>query len=459
MRESLNRLAIGAASALLAIVLCGYRAECSGAEKVPFVNVPDPLSGENPLHPLVAKEVPQIGKPFSDARFGTTLTRVTQADGVKGRHEYSRHDPFNKDQTMIVLLPEGEWKVYRTNKAPYNQSENLVATLRDVAEPRWDVNDPDIIWCLQDFCIRTINVKTGHTTTVKDFKQDPAIAPIVKAEPDLYRVTTKDEGEPSLDKRFWALMLQGSEDDYRPRYIITWDRQENRLLALYKIPKEESKIDWVGMSSLGTWALVGGDWDNGGKLAGLTMADKELTKFQRLDYGTAHSDVGLDVNGKEVIVMQNGQTDFIDLIPLDPKTKPILEAGGSYDGTGRTSLVRLFYDNESPHGFNCGVHISCNVPGYCVISTHMEPNMKEQNWLDRTITLVKLNPIRPQVFYLAKVHNTTAAYWEETQATITNDGAKVVWASNWSQNVGKEQIFLMQLDMPKNWRDMLNVPK
>lgn len=356
---------------------------------------------------------------------------------------------------LLTFFPKGEWRVYRTQSIPYDQSGNLVRTL-DMEEPRWDPVDRDLIWGFQEFHIVTVNVITGKTTIVKDFSKDSTLGPIITANRDLYRITTKDEGESSIDKRFWVFMLQGSKDDYRSRYIFTWDRQNNKVLGVYPLPIEKSRIDWVGMSPKGTWVLIGGDFDNGGNLAGLTMANKELSQFHRLDYTTAHSDVGLDQDGNEVIVMQNNQTDHIDLIPIDLKTKPILQAGGSYGNTNRVPIIKLFYDSQSPRGLNSGVHISCNVPGYCVISTYIEPKLPEQNWLDRTITLVKLDKRHPRVFYLAKVHGTRGEYWEETQAAITNDGAKVVWATNWNKNVGKEKVWLMQLDMPTGWMNSLN---
>lgn len=102
-----------------------------------------------------------------------------------------------------------------------------------------------------------------------------------------------------------------------------------------------------------------------------------------------------------------------------------------------------------------GIHVSCNVSGYCVISTFIEPRLQEQNWLDRTIILIKLDIQNPEAYYLAKLYTTAGSYWEETQATISNDGSKVVWASNWGQNVGNEQVFLMQLDMPSNWKELI----
>ncbi len=416
-----------------------------------FREVPKPLSGENPRYPLVKKEIPAIGESFRDLRFGTTITRITKGDSLIGRHEYSRFDPFNADQSMILLLPELEWKVYRTEKIPYDQDSNLVRTIRDIEEPRWDPDDPGLIWGLQDFSILKVNVSDGKKNVVKDFSEDPQLAPIIKAEPDIYRISTKEEGESSTDKRYWAFILQGTRGDYRPRYIFTWDREKDQVLGVYPIASVDRDIDWVGMSPKGNWVLIGGSHENRGELAGLVMADKQLKKFHRLDYTTSHADVGLDSKGNEVIIMQNYQTDYIDLIPIDLKTKPILMSGGSYEKTNRTRLVRLYYSSESPIGLNSGVHLSGNFSGYSVVSTYIEPNLQEQNWLDRTIILVKLDQDHPRIFYLAKVYNTTGTYWEETHATITNDGSQVVWASNWGKNVGEERVFLMQLDMPQNW--------
>ena len=421
----------------------------------PFVEVPDPLAGDNPVYHLFTAAVPATGQAVYDPQFGSAQVRVVQTEGM--RHEYSRLDPFNTDQSMILLmyLATGEWRVYRTQTIPYDQESNLVTTI-DMEEPRWDPDDPEVIWGHQEFRIMTVNVKTGEAKIIKNFAQDKTIGPILTANPDIYRITDKDEGESSADKRYWVFLLQGTKDDYRVRYMFTWDRNEDSVLGLYKIPSQESRIDWIGMSPKGTWVLIGGGYDNGGKLAGLTMANRELTQFHRLDYNTVHADVALDSDNNEIIVMQNTQTDYIDLIPIDVNTSPILESGGSYNNTNRIPLLRLFYNDESPYGFKSEVHISCNVPGYCIVSTFTEPNLPEQNWLDRTITLVKLDRKNPQVFYLAKVFGTRGAYWEETQATITNDGMKIIWATDWNTKVGQERVWCMQLNMPPGWQDLLD---
>jgi len=430
------------------LLVCAAQAD----EPRALIQVPRPLSGDNPRYPLIAAPVPAVGKTFTDLRFGTTLTRVTQVRNIgespAGRHEYSRFDPFNKDHSLILLLPEYDWRVYRTDKMPYNAPGNQVRRLVDMEEPRWDPVDPDTVWCLQGFRILTVDARTGKKKTVKDFAKDPVIGPILRAEPDIYHITTNSEGESSADKRYWALLLRGSEDDYRARYVFTWDREQDKVLGLYTLSVGQSDIDWVGMSVKGSYVLIGGSYANDAPLTGLTMADRELTRFHRLDYATAHSDVGLDAAGNEVIVMQNVKTDYIDMIPISFSTKPILEAGGGYAGTKRVRLIRLYYHSDSPIGSNSGIHISCNCSGYCVVSTTIESGLPEQNWIDRTITLVRLDPKKPKVYYLAKVYNTTSTYWEETHGTVSNDGTKVLWAENWNQSVGKDKMFLLQLDMP-----------
>ncbi len=434
----------------------GLTPECHYPSNFSFVEVPNPVAESNPVYSALPAPVPEIGACFKDSRFQTTLRRATRIDGATGRHEYSRFDPFNRDQTLILLLGD-PFHVYRTAALPFNQPANWVSAV-PLLEPRWDRTDPSVLWGLEDFRIRKFHAATLSLTTVKDFSKDPVLGPVI-ARGGTYRVTTLEEGEASLDGRYWALFLQGDEKkDYAATHMFTWDRQQDKVLGLYEIPAGERDLDWIGMSPLGEYVLIGGSESNRGNLQGLTMADKGFTRFHRLDATTAHSDVGLDIAGREIIVMQNVINDYIDLIPIDWKTQPILQSDSSYGGTQRTPLLRLFYASESSSGLHAGVHISCNTPGYCLVSTSLEAPFPEQNWLDRSHLLLRLDPARPRAFYLAKVYNTCGAYFEETHGSITNDGSMVVWADNWGQQAGKEQVFLMQLLMPADWRSRTAIP-
>jgi hypothetical protein len=171
-----------------------------------FTVVPDPLSGSNPVYPLISRALPAPGKSFFDPQFGKVLTRAVKGVGV--RHEYSRFDPFNMNHSMIILpnlTPGGEWMAYRTNGQYYNKASSLIRRLHAIQKPRWDGKSPNLNWALRRFSIIKINVKTVGEVVVKDFKKDGTVGPIIQAESDLFRVTTKEEREASLDKRFWAL--------------------------------------------------------------------------------------------------------------------------------------------------------------------------------------------------------------------------------------------------------------
>ncbi|NUM52892.1 MAG: hypothetical protein HUU46_04530 [Candidatus Hydrogenedentes bacterium] len=418
-----------------------------GAALVP---VPDAHAEDNPLIPLPNAAAPEPGASVRDERLGTSQTRVTSQTGL--RHEYSRHDPFNADCSLILLMDtaNGAWNVFKTNQRPYDVDGQLVRTI-ELEEPRWDAATRTTLWGTREFSILRIDVESGESTVVKDFRTDPVVGPILKAEPDLYRITMKDEGEASLDRRYWAFIVQGMNEDYRARYLLVWDRTDDQVIGLRKLAAAESRIDWVGMSPKGNWVLVGSDHDNAAPLAGLVMADRTLKRFHPLHYSTGHADVGLDAQGSEVIVMQNAQTDYIDLIPLDLAVKPIAP-GGRYEGSGHVPLVRLFYASDSPVGFSSGVHISCNYPGWCLVSTHIEPGVAAKNWLDRSIILVRLDPARPRAYFAAKVYGTCSSYWEETHAAISADGSRIVWATNWGRNPGNDKVWLMELVLPHDWQ-------
>jgi hypothetical protein len=71
-----------------------------------LVKVPDPLSGDNPRYPEQRISVPSSGGQVCDSSLGTCSIRVTEAVNV--RHEYSRFDPFNADQSLVMLLQLNE---------------------------------------------------------------------------------------------------------------------------------------------------------------------------------------------------------------------------------------------------------------------------------------------------------------------------------------------------------------
>lgn len=417
-----------------------------------FVPVPDALAEVNPRLAHAELAVPKPGVTFRDPVFGTLLTRVTTASIRNGRHEYSRFDPFNADGSLVILGPESRG-IFSTRHVPYN-GRPPVMLLGDFDEPRWDPNDPNRLWFTRGKALYTLDVRSRKETHVRDFGREPALRAAM-ADRRVWRITMKDEGEASRDLRYWAFAIQGGESaGYKMLHLFTWDRTSGRILGQCALKPEEREIDWVGVSPLGTWVLIGGLDNNRGRMRGLTMANLELTRFHPLDHTTAHADVALDLAGREVLVMQNTRTDTIDLIPLSWETRATPEGGG-HEGTGRIPLVRLFYSGDSPHRLVSGIHISGNHAGYVVISTVLELEPRGRSWLDNCIILVRLDALHPRAVYLAQVVSERKDYWEETQASITRDGRAVVWATNFGRHPGKQEVSLMRLDMPPDWHSLI----
>jgi len=419
------------------------------SEDFKFVEVPDPLADVNPKQSPVTLENAVLGEVFEDPHYLTKLTVVTPASS--SRNEYSRFDPFNFDHSMIILhdVSLAQFSVYGTSVLPYTHRKNHVCDLGNLSEPRWDPNDKNVIWGVQDFRIYTLDVRGCRRTLVKDFSRDKRIGKIIRTERDLYRLTNKDEGESSLDKDIWAFFLQGTDQDYRARYIFSWSRKNDEVIGVYKTSQNEAGLDWVGVSPYGNHVLIGAADYNTGNLSGLIVSDPDLNpkSFRRLHKNTGHSDVGLDSDGNEVIVMQTS-SDYVEAFPLSK---------GDGDAPLSTPVARLYYnwnDRENSLHESTGVHLSCNVPGYCVLSSESGPNAEDRNWLEQSNILIKLDLSKPRAFYLSKSYTVRKSYWESTLSAISNDGSKIVWGSNWYDTVGDEKFFMMQLDMPKNWREL-----
>ncbi|MBN1620695.1 hypothetical protein JW890_08225, partial [candidate division WOR-3 bacterium] len=166
-----------------------------------FVEVPDPLSGTNSPYYLIPRTCPSAGETIVDYCFGTIQVRSTMTDGIKGRHEYSRFDPFNSSGSAVILDPEALWNVYSTASRPFNIPPNLISHC-PLSEPRWDTQNENIIWGIDEYKIMTFNVSTGALITIKNFETDPVISPLINAG-DVFRITMNDEGEASHDKRYW----------------------------------------------------------------------------------------------------------------------------------------------------------------------------------------------------------------------------------------------------------------
>lgn len=167
--------------------------------------------------------LPQKGAVLSDPNFYTTLVRITdQTDGYSGagiENEYARADPENSEGTQIILRGnDGEWYLYDT--ATFQMKKHFISLVDGVEpEPRWDAANPNVLYYLYETELRTYNIDTDVSTVVHDFKAEF---------PSAEYITTGSEGDASLDRRFWSIIIEGS--GYNLISVAVFDKESNNNL-------------------------------------------------------------------------------------------------------------------------------------------------------------------------------------------------------------------------------------
>ncbi len=200
---------------------------------------------------------PQARIPFRDPIFGTCLVRVTDrksdisSDDPSGglKNEYSRVKSFNADDSLIIVRStEANWYLYDAkNFQPLGQVPVAM-------DPRWDPLDPAVLFFSEETRLMKYNVETGSIQIVHDFAGD-------FPEYSLVDVSTRYEGNPSQDGRYWGMMAQ--DENWKPVALLIYDMQEDKVIAsrdLYNV----QGLDTVTISPLGNYFLAYFDYCRSG---------------------------------------------------------------------------------------------------------------------------------------------------------------------------------------------------
>jgi len=435
----------------LPLILKGY---------VPSVTpTPTPTNGGCPAYPpgftFIADanvySVPNLAEPaprqwFTDPTFGTCLVRVTDrandlspddtSDGMV--NEYARVQSFNADGSRLLAHgTEGTWYLYDA------QTFLLLGEQPLEVEPRWDADDPDIVYYSDETRLMSYNVQTADQTEVHDFADDfPG--------QNLAAVWTRYEGSPSRDSRYWGLMAQDEEWDTVA--FVVYDRQTDQVTIrdVRSVPEVEEGIDHVTMSPLGNYFIASFDhYCQHGHLGddahpcGLMVYGRDLTNGRSLLRIIGHYDPALDAQGGEVIIYQGIDTDHISMLDLATGTvTPLWEIDFSHTAIG-LHFSGLAFDR----------------PGWAVVSTH-DDDVASHTWMDDQVFVVELKP-DGRVVRLAHTHSLVDEsqpeeyyYWAEPHASANPDLTRVLFTTNWGRfDTGEVEMFMIAL--PPDWPERL----
>ncbi|EKD42150.1 MAG: hypothetical protein ACD_73C00302G0001 [uncultured bacterium] len=373
--------------------------------------------------------------------------RVTATGEYTGHgieNEYARSDPENSHGTRLILRANGgNWNLYdAANFSMLYQLTGLTQKGGEELEPRWDASDPNVFYYLDGPMLRSYNVVTRVAATVHDFNQEfPAAS----------YITTKTEGDASLDRRYWCFMIES--ENYHVSSVVVYDKTSNSILGQKSSFKDG--INWVSMDMSGNHCVIGyEDSDNDGDeiTPPAEAFNKTFSSSVSLPTGAnGHMDLALSLAGQDVMVYQNNSTDYIEMADLT---------------TGlATQLVPIPFDVNG----DIGLHVSGNssaTPGWAVISTYgakQAPGGQKHSWMDNQIFMVELKA-SPRIWRIAHNHAYTSNhynpdnpvnYFAESFATINTKGTKIFFGSNWDLFVDLEYSDTYQVSLPAGWTNNL----
>jgi len=391
--------------------------------------------------------VPDLVEPlprqwFTDPTFGTFVVRVTDRandlspdDASPGMvNEYSRVQSFNADGSRLLAYgTEGTWYLYDA------QTLLPLGELALEEEPRWDPDDPDVLYYSDETRLMSYNVQTASQTEVHDFADDfPG--------QNLVAVWTRHEGRPSRDGRYWGLLAQDQE--WETVAFVVYDRQTDQVAIrdVRGLPRVEEGIDHVTISPLGNYFLASfdhycehGHLGDDANPCGLMVYDQDLTNGRSLLRIIGHYDPALDAQGREVIIYQDIDTDHISMLDLATGgVTPLWEIDFSYTAIG-LHFSGLAFDR----------------PGWAVVSTH-DDDVATHTWMDDQVFLVELKP-GGRVVHLAHTHSLVDEsqpveyyYWAEPHASANTDLTRVLFTTNWGRfDTGEVEMYMIAL--PADW--------
>jgi hypothetical protein len=381
---------------------------------------------------------PPARVPFRDPVFGTCLIRVTDRnadldaddDSAGLKNEYSRVQSFNADGSLLLVRSiEAWWYLYDARTL---QPLNFLPIEE---EPRWDAQDPHLLYYSDETRLMAYDVQARETRLVHDFAAD-------LPRQSLSAVWMRHEGSPSADSRYWGLMA--TDRDWEAVALLVYDRREDRVIATRDV-RNAPELDSVTISPLGTYLLAFFDYCESGlgtdtRPCGLMVYDRNLENGRGLIRAIGHADLALDAQGQETLIYQDVDTDHISLLDL---------------ASGEVTPLWPIDFSHTP----IGLHFSGRAlrrAGWALVSTYSGGHPTAYTWMDNQVFAVELEP-EGRVVRLAHTHSLVDErhehdYWAEPHASANPDFTRVVFTSNWGRS-GTGRVEMYMIVLPPEWLD------
>lgn len=396
---------------------------------------------------------------FTDANYGTKVFRISStsdspgnAAGGKMRHEYSRRQPWNCNQTKYILQnANGFHFVYDADTferldggvSTVDQKQYAVGTNsihpKDPRDWTWHATDPNkVIFFPQtdglilyefDVVTHVLTTKANFTGRLGAFGTATKLAML--------------EGRPSDDARYWGFTVFNGTSVVG---YMTWDMQTDTITGT--LPTTASSNNST-MSPSGNYIVISAS--GGGltieqcaaspTLRGTRAYTRNFSSFRQVHLTTTHGDCGYDTLGNEVYITLNPGSGSWPAIPSNSLFMVALT--GTAPPTMLVNLGTASTQWNSHYSGTC----SSGRPGWCVLSMWDSAIRGTRRWLDNTISLVELKA-SPRVFRLWDVRGLRYTYWQESHACISQDGLRVMLACAWDASSSTTTPLAYMIGLP-----------
>ncbi len=374
------------------------------------------------FQPSMAK--PAAGVVFADPKFGTEVRRLTDARSAGIASivpQYSKRQAWNSDQSRLLLFTgDGTARLYDGTTYTFLKTLDAVGG-EDVF---WHPTDPSLIYYSADNVLYSYDTGTETSAPVHTF--------------DGYTwANTRGEGNMSLDGRYYAFVGQTYDTDTHFKDIVVYDLLLDSVISKMALPSTLSDFDWVSISPLGNYIVVDYATMDTGRYQGIEVYDRNLNFIWQKGLGAGHSDLGIDAQGNEVLVMDYYDSDLNCGI-----VKKLNLADGS-----STDLIQVsvYFD----------MHISCRNESrreWCFISTFdAEGRLSDDSlsWfpfedevfalkMDGSGDVQRIAHHHSRRFSPSTPDRDNSNYWAEPHATVSRDGMRMIFGSNWREDVASD---------------------
>ena len=392
--------------------------------------------------PAISK--PSVGVPYSDPVFGASVVRLTDAvtAGKAGIiPTYSKRQAWNSDESLLMLQTgNGEYQVY--NGSTYSFIRQLDSAVVGGEDMFWHPTDPSLIYYILDNVLYSYNVNTLTQTALHTFEAYTFAG-------------TLGEGNLSQDGRYLAMVGRDyNSGNVTIKDYFIYDIVADKIITKEAFPTSPDPFDWISISPNGNYVVLDYADEITGRYHGVEVYDRNLNYLWQKPLGSGHSDLGVDADGNDVLVI--GIYDSSSNINIFKKYR--LSDGAE------TTLLTLEVDFD--------YHISCRNqqrPGWSFISTFDyvgrladKADNPALDWLpfedevfalkmDGSESVERYAHHHSRRFSPTTYDSDHSNYYAEPHATVSRNANRIIFGSNWRQNMATKSsvdTYLIDLRFP-----------